>query len=311
MKFDIRRVAAAGAVSALAAGALVATASTATATTQPATNAYMCTAPTPTVDNPNATTSFPISVTSSAPDLAGFPTFYAGATVPAALQVSNHFLIPTAAVNLFMSKGIDHVTLPDIGAVFSGTDVLVGETGIPGVDGTPPAPSALVSNMTVSATPGFSEFDADGQNKSLTAPAAGEYELLMPQAFNVSAYAGDIHAVDANCVLTDTEASSLHHLTLLKNASTTTAKATRTSFVKGKTAKVLATVSAANRIPSGKVLLKNKAGKTLDSAVLNSLGKATLSTTRLPVGKNALKVLYRGDGYTTTSNAPVTVKIVR
>jgi hypothetical protein len=293
MKFDIRRVAAAGAVSALAAGALVATASTAQAFTT-VSNTYTCTAP---IGSP-----FPVFLSSSAPNLdlvQGSGVAAGSSVVGGLLSVNNHFTIPNQVHDLMASLGVTDMTFPDFAGEFGGQTV-----GVSGV-------SSQFSDFT--ADTGGQTWSADatpGANDAFTVPAAGQYDVNSPSAFQLVANrpAGPL---PVSCVIADgTTAGSYANLNVFKNVSTTTAKATRTSFVKGKTAKVAVTVAAAH-MPTGKVLLKNKAGKTLDSAVLNSLGKATLSTTRLPVGKNALKVLYKGDGYDLKSNAPVTVKVVR
>jgi hypothetical protein len=310
MKFNTlsRRAAAAGAVTALAGGALVATATTATASTQPATNGYSCVAPTQ-----SGPQTFSISVTSSAPSLAGFPQFAAGATIPAAVTVSNHFVIPTQVKQLFQMSGVDNVTLPDMGAVFSGTNVKVDESGLPQEDGSvAPMPIAQVSNMTpVSGNDLASEFDADGQNKSLNAPKAGTYQLLMPTSFHVNANnAEGTLLTQATCTLLG-DANSLHEIQLVKTASTINAKSAKTSFKKGKPATVNVTVLGVNQTPSGTVLLKNKAGKTLDKAKLNNKGKAALVTSKLPVGKNALTTVYKGDGYNNKGTDKVTVKVVK
>ena len=293
MKFDIRRVAAAGAVSALAAGALVATASTAQAFTT-VSNTYTCSAP---IGSP-----FPVFLASSAPnlDLVAGTGVAAGSSVPGGLlSVNNHFTIPNAVHDLMVSQQVTTMDVPNFAGEFGGQTV--GVTGV----------SANLSDFTADANgQTWSADAAPGANDAFTVPAAGQYDVNSPSAFQLIANrpAGPL---PVSCVIADgTTAGSYANLTVFKNASTTTAKATRTSFVKGKAAKVVATV-VADHMPTGKVLLKNKAGKTLDSADLNSLGKATLSTTKLPVGKNVLKVLYKGDGYDLKSNAPVTVKIVR
>ena len=96
-----------------------------------------------------------------------------------------------------------------------------------------------------------------------------------------------------------------------KNDSTTaTAKAKNAPVAKGKMAKVGVTVKAPNETPGGKVILK-KGKKTLDKANLDNKGKATLSYKAKKVGKNKLKVVYKGDGYTNTSPDKVTVKVVK
>ncbi len=88
-------------------------------------------------------------------------------------------------------------------------------------------------------------------------------------------------------------------------------KATAKSPVaKGDPVKVKVKVTRPERDPGGKVVLK-LGTKTVDSANLNAKGVAKLKYTAKKVGKNKLKALYKGDGYTNKSNDSLVVKVTR
>lgn len=304
MKFTTisRRVAATGAATALVTGAVVGlTGTTATAAPQ-VDNDYGC--------STASGLAFPVNLLTEAVGIEGFPQIGAGATVPAGLlTVTNHATMPAAAAQALGTNGVDHVEIIDWAADFGGMPV--GATGIVGYvadvvnngDGT----VGLDLPKDDPATPGTQ----GGLNVAFEVPAAGEYDILMPSGFTINALAADGTLITViNCALADGEVpAALHHITVVKGESTTTAKATRKSFVKGKAAKVAATVTGSH-LEGSKVVLK-KGTRKLDSALLNENGKAVLSTTKLPVGRNKLRVIFKGNGYSLPSKSdPVIVKVV-
>lgn len=286
-----KRFAATGAVTALAAGALVGLGTTAAQATGGATitNTYTCTTP----FGP-----FPATLDSSIPELSAVDTLFAGSTLPAGLaHVMNHFTISDEAYQQLTGVGTTKLGFPD----FAGT---IGNATL-GADIADVPTSSITTNAD-----GTHSFDANGTNKAAEMPVAGSYDVVSPASFTLVASTPDFGDVSVPCVVTPAGSEkSYGSLVIVKNDSTTTAKATKTSFAKGTAAKVKATVTGA-KLAGNKVLLK-KGSKTLDSATLTEAGKATLSTKKLPVGKNKLTVVYKSTGYNNGSKAPVTVKVVK
>lgn len=306
MKFTTisRRIAASGAATALVAGAVVGLTSTAATASPEVSNDYTCSVP-------GLAGPYNVTMLTNAVGIESFPQIGAGVTVPGGLlTVTNHVTIPAEAYGLFTQFGVDNVTFPDFGADFGGN--MVGVTGM----------VAKVADMANNGdgTFGFNAPKDDpatqgtegALNQAFEVPVAGEYDITMPTGFNIAANNADGAALATIvCNLADGQtAAPLHHITVYKNASTTAGKATKKQFMKGKAAKVVATVTGSH-LTGNKVLLK-KGTKTLDSALLNGLGKATLVTKKLPVGKNKLTVVYKGSGYNLASkSARVIVKIVK
>lgn len=307
MKFTTisRRIATTGAVSAMAAGALVGVTTT-TATAAPeVTNDYTCSVP-------GLAGPYNVTMLTNAVGIEGFPAINAGASLPAGLlSVTNHVTIPAEAYGLFSNFGVDNVTFGDFAADFGATKVGVTGMGADVADMVDNGDGTYGFNAPKDdpATPGVE----GALNQAFVVPVAGEYDILMPTAFNIVANNADdaaIATIVCDLAVGQT-AAALHHILVVKNDTTTTGHATKKQFAKGTKAKVLATVTGGNMLVGDKVLLK-KGTKTLDSALLNDLGKAVLSTTKLPVGKNKLKVVYKSTGYNNGSKTvdPVIVKVV-
>jgi hypothetical protein len=285
-----KRFAAAGAATALAAGALVG-ASTTAAQAAPIENEYFCDGP---------TTDFPLTLDSDIPALVTVTEISAGFDVPGGfLDVTNTVTVPSAVIDGLGAFGITRVEAPGFAGKFGPVTV--------GVDGV----GANVADAQDNGD-GTDSFTADGTNAAFEIPAAGSYDLLSPESITlVGKNAGGDTVLTAECALADGETNgSYGSVEVTKNDSTTKGKPAKKSFKKGTAAKVKVTVSAPNETPGGKVLLK-KGTKTLDKGNLNDKGKAVLSTKALKVGKNKLKIVYKGDGYTNPSNGSVVVKVVR
>ncbi len=295
MKFTTlsRRTAAAGAASALVAGALVGATTTA-AQAAPIQNTYTCT---------NAVVgTFPVVLDSDAPGIEGIPTAPAGFTAPAGLlSVTNVFTVPEQVHTQLTGFGVENLSFPD----FAGS---LGSEPIP-VEGM----AVTVSGMTDNGDNTFSSDPAEGGglNGSFETPAAGDYPVLSPSAFTIVA---DLNGspVPVDCVLAEGTTAGAYDdsIVVTKNDSESTAKAVNSPVKKGKVAKVKVKVNAPNETPGGKVLLK-KGKKTVAKGNLNNKGVVVLKTKSLSVGKNKLKTIYKGDGYTNGSTSNVVVKVRR
>jgi hypothetical protein len=287
-----RRVLAAGAVSALAAGALVTTTAT-SASAAPISNVYDCTS--------TIFGEFEMTLDSDIPILIAVPEIGAGTDVMAEfLEVQNTVTVPTTVANGLAGAGIARVEAPGFAGTFGPTSV--------GVDGVGADVAAAVDNGD-----GTSSWTADGFNAPFEVPAAGSYDVVSPTSIELVAKNSAGAALSSvPCVLADGETAGAYAtgIDVLKNDSTSNAKSTKRQFKKGKPASVRVKVVAENETPGGKVLLK-KGTKTLAKGNLNDSGVVVLKTKALKVGKNKLKTVYKGDGYTNPSTDTVTVKVVR
>ena len=300
MKFTTlsRRTAAAGAASALVAGALVGATTTA-AQAAPVTNTYTCTTPV----GPQE-----VVLDSDAPGIEGLPSLPAGLTVPPqSLSVTNKFTISDSFHDTLAGFGVENLAIPG----FSGS---VGDATVP-VDGVAVTVSGMVDNGDGTWSTDSTDTDGDpvegtGLNGTFETPAAGTYDVLSPSEFTIETTLGG-NPVSVPCVLNaGTEPGSYDQLTFVKNDSTSKATAVNSPVKKGDTAKVKVKVSAPNEVPTGKVILK-KGTQKLDSGTLNAKGVVTLKYTAKAVGKNKLKAIYKGDGYTNKSSDAVVVTVTR
>ncbi len=289
MKFTTlsRRTAAAGAASALVAGALVGATTTA-AEAAPVTNTYSCT----TSAGPQN-----VVVDVEVPGIGSVTALQAGQAVdPGGLLVANMtFTISNDFYELLGLLGVEEMEVPNYGADFGNSRVPVEPF------------SASVTDMEQNPDDSWSS-SVSTAVEPFEAPSAGTRNVTTPSRFGIVATISG-EPVDVECTRSDS-AKILTTVEVSKNDSTTAAKAKNAPVAKGKMAKVGVTVKAPNETPGGKVILK-KGKKTLDKANLDKKGKATLSYKAKKVGKNKLKVLYKGDGYTNTSSDKVTVKVVK
>lgn len=276
-----RRTAAAGVASALVAGALVGATSTA-AQAAPIANQYLCTSP---------IGEFPVWLNSDAPMLDPIPQVSAGQAVPGGLlTVSNTFTVPQQVRDSLAGAGIEDLAFPDFAGEFGGVSIPV--QGV----------TAKVSEMTDNGNGTWSVQASEGTNGAFETPAAGTYDVLSPDAFAIAATLGE-GQIDVACTIAEgTTPESYKTLPVLKNASSVTATGPKKAPHKGDVAKIRVTINAANETPSGKVILK-RGKKTVAKKNLNDKGKATLKTRKLRVGKNKLRVIYKGDDYTEKSKS--------
>lgn len=302
MKFTTisRRIAATGAVTAMAAGTLVGLGSTAATAAPEVTNTYGCT-------TPNGL-AFPVTLKTNALGIEGFESIGAGASIPPnLLSVTTRASMPAQAAQALQSFSVDHVEVPDFAAVFGAETV--GVTGMVGYvadiidngDGT-------VSLDLPMDDPDTSAFES-GLNAAFTTPAAGVYDILMPAGFTINAYAADgTFVAPITCTLAEGQtAQALHHITVTKATSTTAGVAKAVPL--GDVSKIKITV-VGGRTPTGKVVVKQGSDK-LGTATLNDMGKAVFKH-KFRAGKNKVTLSYKGDGYNTASKSePVIVKVVR
>lgn len=294
MKFDIRRFAAAGAVSALAAGALVAgTATTANAAT--ASTDYSCNTPL----GPQT-----IPTTFDVPALDAVPAVNAGTPFPAGIMdvltggpaVTMTFTLPAAVVPTLMSLGVTGIDSPDLAMGFGNSSVPA--TGLTLV-GITPNPDGSASAVV------------QGTNGDFAAPAAGPQDVTMPSAFNlaIATSSAAVPVVPVSC--SSATPAVMKTITVSKNPSAVVAKAP-SQVKKGTTAKLKAVVPSAGTgypTPTGKVIAKVD-GNKIGSQSLNN-GTAVFKVSKLSLGKHTFSVNYRGNGYYSGSKASKTFKVVR
>ena len=287
MKFNTlpRRVAATGAVTALAAGALVGL-TTEMASAAPVTNAYTC-----------ATPSFgdqTVSVTSDAPGIEGYDGLLsAGQAAPAdALAVNTTFTISDTFHSDLVGAGIDDLSVSDFAATFGNTTVPVSVI------------SAKVSQMTQNPDTTWTGNGSQAGNLAFNAPAGGDNAVTGPDAFTIVAKLGAVD-VPSSCTAQGTPGT---YATLTVNKNNSKTKLTSNSPVKhGAKAVLKAKVTAPNHTPTGKVTFKQGA-KSLGSAKL-SKGLAVLKI-KLSKGTHKIKAIYKGDSYTNGSSSAV-LKVVQ
>lgn len=287
------RVAATGAAAALGAAALVGLTSTA-ANATPVTNTYTCSYPSLGLGP------WTVTLLSDAPILEGFTEIPAGFGVTAGLvELTNTFTIPKDAYDKLGEFGVEDVSFPDFAGTF-------GATAVP-VDGM----AAKRSEMTASEDGMTYSFQADGANAPFEVPAAGMYDVVSPEAFNLTAAVPGIGPVGVPCALAEgTTAGSYASINVFKNDATATGTPVAKTLKTTKVAKLKTMIAAANEVPTGKVIVK-EGSKKLGTGTLNDAGKATVKMGMLKKGKHTVKVIYKGDGYTnavTSDEITFTVK---
>ena len=288
MKFNTlpRRVAATGAVTALAAGALVGL-TTAAAEAAPQTINYTC---------PTALGDLPVTLTTDIPNLplvaAGGP-YAAGSAVVAGQVpggVTNHFVISDATKALLDSVHTSKFSFTSFEGAF-------GNSAVPAV-----LPDVNTADFTHDSGAGQYSFDANGGNGAFKNPKAGTWDVFAPASFSFVATT-DLGDVPVTCTADTTPGSYGSQIVVVKNDSTT--KVTSNSPVKhGAKAVIKAKVTAPNKAPSGKVTFKD--GKKTIGTVSIKKGVAVLKKT-LSKGKHTIKATYAGDAYTNGSTGKTTV----
>ena len=287
MKFTTisRRLAATGAATALVSGALMgAPATSADAAT--ATGSYDCSVP---GVGPLGT----LPMTLDAPGLEEFPSVPAGFVVPAGFLSANSVLgVPSSAAALLAGAGVVGGTVDDFG-------ISIG-------DSVASAPLSVTS--IVPASGGALDVSASGLNESFAMPAAGTYDILLPEAFTfMPATAAGPLGIPVECV-TDAPAS-LGQIETPLNDSTTDARAKK-RIRKGKRATVNAIVTGGFSTATGDVVAM-KGTRTVGQGVLAEDGTTRFKLDRLKVGKHTIVVKYLGDGFRKASKDTLTIKVVK
>lgn len=284
MKFNTltRRAAAAGALTALTASGLVA-ATTVAANAAPVTNTYTC------------ATSFgsrDVTLTSDPTGIEGFDgVLAAGQAAPgSALPLETTFTISDSFHSELVGVGIDDLAVPDFAGTFGNTTVPV--SGI----------TAKVSEMTQNGDTTWTGSGTTGLNDAFTAPSGGDHAVVAPATFTIVATLG-ANQVPATCTAQGTP-GTYATLTVNKNVSKLTASS-NSPVPHGKKAVLKAKVKAPNHTPTGKVLFKDGT-KKLARVSLNARGLAVLKT-KLSKGKHTIKMIYKGDSYTTGSKGSTKV----
>ena len=290
MKFSTmsRRVAATGAVTALAAGALVAaTATTATSAEGVTGDAtYTCAIPEG-FGGPQ-----PLGVTVTVPDVSAYDGLLpAGAPAPAnAVSAAYVFHANAALAGLLpalSSPGSDNMSFQ------------LGTATVPVDD------FAFDLANIVPADGGGLDIPASGSNGVFALPAAGSSTLSMPTSFNFTAMVGEL-PVSIPCT-TDAPAD-LGALAIPFNESTTALKASATKVKPGKTVRLTATPTGGFNTATGTVTFKD-GDKTLATKDLNSDGIAKFKVRNIKKGKHKFRAVYSGDGFRNPSTSSA-VKVV-
>ncbi|GAB3773809.1 hypothetical protein FB382_000615 [Nocardioides ginsengisegetis] len=294
-----KRLATVGVATALAAGAMVgATATSASAAS--ASNDYTCTVPL------LGAQTFPVTISSTPLDLVS--SLPAGLAFPAgaldALSSTGHAIDMTMTAPAIVVQ-----TLAGIGTL---TGVSAPALAIPLGSSSVPVSGLALTGPPAVQPDGSAIFNLAGSNGAFAVPAAGEYDITMPSAFQfiASTTSTDFPNIPVDC--TTAAPATIKHLTVTKNnAAFTSIKPAVTPYKASKAAKLVTKVGAANHVPTGMVIVK-EGTKTLGKAALNSLGKAVVNMGKLSPGKHALKVLYKGDSYSTAApTQKLTVKSVK
>lgn len=273
------RLAATGAVTALAAAALVGVGATA-ANAATVTNTYTCSIP------DIYTGDFPVTVTGELP----VPSYFAGATVPAGLlSITVSAAVPADAQGLLSAFAVDNAKADNFGFALGSATVPAPIAGPFSEDGT--------------------TWNATGANGAFTTPGPGHYDALLPTSFTLMTYSGENQVAPLSCVLKTGETPQvLTSIDLVKQTSTTTTPA-KVIVKKGKVAKVPAKVAAQASTATGKVIAREGTTK-LDTASLKN-GKAVLNLGKLKVGKHKITITYKGNPNVIGSSDKTVVKVVR
>lgn len=294
------RLAATGAVTALAAATLVGATTTAA-------NAE------PVVENQQYTCSafgseFPVFLTTNAPGIEAFPSIGAGTDLPGGLlSVTNTFTIPDAVYQALSGFGVTDVSVPTFTGSFGDTPI--------GVDGVSVTVAGFTNNGNGTWSSDSTDQDADpvegtGVNSAFEVPAAGEYDILSPATLDLLATNADGGTVaTVPCTLAEGTPGAYHHIVVTKNESTVSGTAVKKTLKTTKVAKMKVTASSA-QTPTGMVVVK-EGKKTLGSGTLNDLGKATIAMGKLSKGEHNVKVIYKGDGYNKGSKSSTTFTVVK
>ncbi len=265
------RLAIAGATTALAAGALVGATGTAADAAATSSN-YDCSA----LGNPVGSFVLNLDVPLLPPTApAGFP------VTPGLLSYTSSINVPAGAAELLGQFGVDGGTIDDFA-------MSIGDTVVP-------APGTYTANAP--AQDGSVLMDGSGANGAFNLPAAGTYDVMMPDAFTFTpTVAGAPLPATVSC--TSANPGSLGQVTLTKQAGTIKAKAVKKH-------KVIVSVANEYTKATGKVVAK--VGKKKFTKTLNSAGKTVFKFPKSYKGKKAV-IAYKGDSYTAGSKTSVKIK---
>jgi len=282
----VTRTAATGAVTALAGAGLVAGATTSAQADVTGSGNYTCSVTTPlTVP---LTGDFGMAI--STPVIP--PTVTAGQSFPAGpLAVTAVLTIPASSAAMLNQFGVDHGTIDDY-AAHLGTSSIGAPLNFPDAPVAQPDGSATMTGT--------------GNNLAFTTPAAGTYDVLLPESFTFSTEVTLSPGADptpATIGCTSTDPGNLGSVVVTKGISATAGKVAKTT--KGYKATATVTRIGDDVVPAGKVLAK-LGTKTVATKTLKK-GKAVFALPKSAKGKK-LSLIYKGDGYTKGSKATLKVK---
>jgi Family of unknown function (DUF6801) len=284
-----RRLATAGVATALAAGAMVGASSTAANAVTGSANYTCATALGP--------VSLPVSVGGELP-----ATALSGWSVPADIvPVSATTTLPATMVGALGS--VLHLTeiggsMPDFAMLLSNAS---GDTTAVPIDN-------LAAPLTaIPAIPADLPLQATGAIGNFVTPAAGTYDIKLPQSFNMQPVTaeGAPQLPAFPCTLDEGQNPVVGSIALSKQESTTTGAVKKTSAGYKATAKVVRQLGDAGL---GKVVAKVD-GKKVGAKALSNKGTVTFALSKLKKGAHTLKLAYKGDSSTKASAVSVPFKV--
>lgn len=286
MKFNTlsKRIAATGAATALATGVLVAATGTA-ATAATAHGSYDCSAP------GGALGTFPMTL--DVPGLEEFPQVPAGFVAPVGFLSADSTLgVPVGAAATLTSLGV-------VGGAIDDFVVKVGDVAA----STPLTVTSIVPSISGAVV------SASGLSQVFTMPAAGSYDVSLPQSFTFvpTTAAGPVSGLSFVCV---TQApASLGQIETTLNDSVIDATAPR-KIKKGKKATIASVVTGGFSKATGDVVAM-KGNKTLGQGVLAEDGTSKFKIGKLKRGVHTITVKYLGDGFRKASFDTVKIKVTK
>lgn len=287
-----RRTVASGTVLVLAGAGLMASAPAAVAAEL--TTTYTCTDDSPFI---NAAGDYSGTVTVS------IPASVESGTNVAARSLGLSVTIPDSTMDAVRATSAE-----ELGATSDDVTYRVGATAYP--------VTGVILPKTAVPADGPLEIETTATASAFVAPAPGSYAVRVPEAFSLlaTAYGTPIGnpTVTITCALAvgapDTIAT-VQVTPAVAVASTTKGKVKNAPITTTKRAKVVATVRAPGRTPTGKVTAK-LGKKKLASGALSG-GKVTLKLPKLSKGKKTITLVYAGDAGSKKSKGSVTFTVKR
>lgn len=220
-----------------------------------------------------------------------------GFNVPGGLLPANvSFTIPASFGGTLKAFGVSK-----IGGSSNDLNLGLGSTSVPLQSVTAAAVDIVDGADTV--------LTAAGTAGAFTTPSPGTKDITLPSTLSFVPVNQDGAALPTlACTLANPDAAKIGSILVLKQTSSTAAKAVKTSVKTSQRAVVKVTVSRQFGDPaSGKVIAK-RGTKTVGSGTLKS-GKASIKLAKLKKGTAKIVLTYQGNGATTKSSSSVNLKV--